>query len=80
MTYELITPLLLVLCIVLLVILLIRQTSLDHKQERDKLTQEHGLVNLGNKLLDELEKRFCRETPKAKKPRAKKSKARKSKK
>ena len=45
----------LVLCIVLLIILLIRQTSLDHKQERDKLTQEHGLVNLGNKLLDELD-------------------------
>ena len=54
-TYELITPLLLVLCVVLLVILLIRQTALDHKQERDKLTQEHGLVNLGNRLLDELD-------------------------
>ncbi len=55
MTYELITPLLLVLCIVLLVILLVRQSALDHKQERDKLSQEHGLVNLGNRLLDELD-------------------------
>ena len=44
-----------VLCLVLLIILLIRQTSLDHKQERDKLSQEHGLVNLGNRLLDELD-------------------------
>nr|AHF24890.1 RmuC-domain protein [uncultured bacterium Contig21] len=55
MNYELITPLLLVLCLVLLIILLIRQTSLDHKQERDKLSQEHGLANLGNRLLDELD-------------------------
>ena len=55
MSTEIITPLLLVLCLVLLIILLIRQTSLDHKQERDKLTQEHGLVNLSNKLLDELD-------------------------
>ncbi len=55
MNYELITPLLLVLCLLLLIILLVRQSALDHKQERDKLTQEHGLVNLGNKLLDELD-------------------------
>ena len=55
MNYELITPLLLVLCLVRLIILLIRQTSLDHKQERDKLSQEHGLANLGNRLLDELD-------------------------
>ncbi len=55
MTYELITPLLLVLCLLLLIILLVRQSALDHKQERDKLSQEHGLVNLGNKLLDELD-------------------------
>ena len=55
MSYELITPLLLVLCLLLLIILLVRQTSLDHKQERDKLSQEHGLVNLGNRLLDELD-------------------------
>ena len=55
MTYELITPLLLVLCLLLLIILLIRQSALDHKQERDRMTQEHGLVNLGNRLLDELD-------------------------
>ena len=55
MSTEIITPLLLILCLVLLIILLIRQTSLDHKQERDKLSQEHGLVNLGNRLLDELD-------------------------
>ena len=55
MNYELITPLLLILCLFLLIILLVRQSALDHKQERDKLTQEHGLVNLGNKLLDELD-------------------------
>ena len=56
MNYELlITPLLLVLCVVLLIILLVRQTSLTHKQEQDRLTQEHSLVNLGNRLLDELD-------------------------
>ncbi len=55
MNYEFITPLLLVLCLLLLIILLVRQSAFDHKQERDKLTQEHGLVNLGNKLLDELD-------------------------
>ena len=55
MNYELITPLLLVLCLLLLIILLLRQSALDHKQERDRMTQEHGLVNLGNRLLDELD-------------------------
>ena len=46
---------LLLLCLLLLIVLLIRQTSLSHKQEQDKMTQEHGLVNLGNRLLDELD-------------------------
>ena len=55
MNYELIIPLLLVLCIVLLIILLVRQTSWHHQQERDRSSQEHGLVNLGNRLLDELD-------------------------
>ena len=55
MSNELIIPLLLLLCIVLLIILLIRQSSLEHRQERDRITQEHGLTNLGNKLLDELD-------------------------
>ena len=52
---TLIMSLLLVLCIVLLIILLIRQNSQVHRQEHDRITQEHGLVNLGNRLLDELD-------------------------
>ena len=55
MTYELITPLLLVLCLLLLVILLFRQNSLEHRQERDSLSREHELAKLGNQLLDELD-------------------------
>ena len=55
MTNELIVPLLLVLCIILLIALLVRQSSSEHRQERDRMAQEHGLVNLGNKLLDELD-------------------------
>ena len=46
---------LLLLCLILLIVLLIRQTSLSHKQEQDKLSQEHGLASLGNRLLDELD-------------------------
>ena len=42
-------------CIVLLVILLIRQTSLTHHQEKDRLQQEHNLTVLGNQLLDSLD-------------------------
>ena len=55
MTNELIVPLLLVLCIILLIALLVRQSSSEHRQERGRMAQEHGLVNLGNKLLDELD-------------------------
>ena len=55
MSTELLTPILLAVCIVLLLILLYRQITLAHKQDRDQLTQEQGLVNLGNKLLDELD-------------------------
>jgi len=55
MTYDLITPLLLVLCLLLLIVLLVRQNSLGHRQENDRMSQEHGLVNLGNRLLDELD-------------------------
>ena len=55
MNYELLSPLLLVLCLLLLIILLVRQTALSHRQEQDKMEQEHGLVNLGNRLLDELD-------------------------
>jgi Uncharacterized protein conserved in bacteria len=55
MSFELLSALLLMLCLVLLIILLVRQSALEHRQERDRLTQEHGLVNLGNRLLDELD-------------------------
>jgi DNA recombination protein RmuC len=55
MSYELITPLLLVLCLLLLIILLFRQSSIDHRRERDSLSQEHELARLGNQLLDELD-------------------------
>ena len=55
MTDSIITPLLLMLCLLLLIILLIRQTAAGPRQETDRLEQEHALVNLGNKLLDELD-------------------------
>ena len=55
MSYELITPLLLVLCLVLLIILLVRQSAQEHRQEHDRLIQEHGMTSLGNRLLDELD-------------------------
>ena len=42
-------------CIILLVILLIRQTALTHHQEKDRLQQEHNMTLLGNQLLDELD-------------------------
>ncbi len=52
---PLLTPLLLISCIVLLIILLVRQSSLLHAQEENRLRQAHGLDNLGNQLLDELD-------------------------
>ncbi len=55
MNYELIIPFLLIACIILLVILLIRQNNLAHEQERARMAQEHALADLGNKLLDELD-------------------------
>ena len=55
MTYELITPLLLILCLVLLIILLFRQHALEQSRERDRMSQEHDLNKLGNQLLDELD-------------------------
>ncbi len=55
MNNEFLIPLLLIISIILLVILLVRQVSQDHRRENDRLTQEHGLVNLGNRLLDELD-------------------------
>ena len=46
---------LLLACLVLLVILLIRQASLTHRQEKDQMRQEHSLTVLGNQLLDNLD-------------------------
>ena len=42
-------------CLILLIILLIRQNNLAHEQERSRMSQEHAIVDLGNKLLDELD-------------------------
>ena len=36
-------------------VLLIRQSSLTHRQEKDRLQQEHSLTLLGNQLLDSLD-------------------------
>ena len=55
MNYELISSLLLLLCLVFLVILLVRQASQSNRQERDRIAQEHELARLGNQLLDELD-------------------------
>ena len=56
MTIEvLIMTMLLSACLILLIILLIRQNNLAHEQERSRIEQEHAIVNLGNKLLDELD-------------------------
>lgn len=47
--------LLLLACLVLLVTLLVRQNLSLHRQEEARLRQEHGLENLGNQLLDQLD-------------------------
>jgi len=52
---TLLVPLLLVLCLVLLIILLVRQGASQQQLDRDRADQEHALVNLGNRLLDELD-------------------------
>lgn len=46
---------LLLACLVLLVILLVRQASLSHQQEKEGMRQEHSLTVLGNELLDSLD-------------------------
>ena len=46
---------LLLACLVLLIILLVRQAVLTHRQENARLKQEHDLSVLGNHLLDELD-------------------------
>ena len=43
---------LLLACLVLLVILLVRQAALSHQQEKEGMRQEHSLTVLGNQLLD----------------------------
>ena len=54
-TEVLIMTMLLAACLILLIILLIRQSNLAHEQERSRMAQEHAIVDLGNKLLDELD-------------------------
>ena len=46
---------LLLACLVLLIILLVRQAVLTHRQENARLKQEHALSVLGSQLLDELD-------------------------
>lgn len=55
MSYEILTPVLLLFCIILLLILLFRQISHDHRHEKDQMAQEHDLARLGDHLLDELD-------------------------
>jgi len=55
MSYELLVPILLTACLIILIIILIRQITAQHDQESARMSQEHALVNLGNKLLDELD-------------------------
>ena len=50
-----VTPLLLAACLILLVVVLFRQSAARHTQERDQLRREHDLESLGNRLLDELD-------------------------
>ena len=52
---AIVTPLLLLLCLALLIVLLIRQSFLSHQQEKDRLLQERDLAELGKKMLDELD-------------------------
>ncbi len=46
---------LLLACLALLIVFLIRQAALAHRQENFQLQQEHNLSLLGNQLLDELD-------------------------
>ena len=56
MTIEVLIPtMLLTACLILLIVLLVRQNALKHEQEKARMSQEHALVELGNKLLDELD-------------------------
>ena len=55
MSTDMLTPLLLGACLILLVILLIRQSLTAHRVAEDRQRQERVLENLGNQLLDELD-------------------------
>ena len=52
---TLLIALLLFCCMALLIVLLVRQNAGLRRQEEARLRQEHGLENLGNQLLDELD-------------------------
>ena len=52
---ALITPILLCTCLILLIVILFRQSSLDHRRQMDRDRQEHALADLGDRLLDELD-------------------------
>lgn len=52
---SLLTPLLLIACLVLLIVLLLRQSFSLHRQEKSRIRQEHALETLGNDLLNELD-------------------------
>ena len=52
---ALITPVLLCACLILLIVILFRQSSLDHRRQMDRDRQEHALADLGDRLLDELD-------------------------
>ena len=43
------------LSLVFLIVLLVRQSSLAHEQEKERMANEQALVSLGNRLLDELD-------------------------
>ncbi|MCR5296543.1 MAG: DNA recombination protein RmuC, partial [Clostridiales bacterium] len=42
-------------CLVLLVVLLVRQSLLTHQQSKDRLEREHSMAMLGNQILDDLD-------------------------
>ena len=52
---SLLTPILLIACLALLLVLLFRQSAARHLQESAELRQERDLETLGNQLLDELD-------------------------
>ena len=55
MSLDVLTPLLLAITIILLLIILYRQIIRDHRQEREDLSRQSDIAELGNKILDELD-------------------------